>query len=157
MSFLVSLKVVRWLLAISVSIWLAGGCLFGCGNMTMAAEVSTEAESCHAVSPQASRSHDCCAQPKPKQVEQRKVNIQLNETFARISSVPRGGITECPMMMGATAVVSKNSSNSPDLAGATTATVPVAVSDAGLPQRHIVDPFLPNRGPTYLCCCVFLI
>jgi hypothetical protein len=145
MSFLVSVKVVRLLLAISVSVWLAGGCLFGCGNMAMAADRASEPnqyESCHA---------------KPKQAKQRKANSNLNEKLAGISSFPRGRVTECPLMIGATAVVSKSSSNSPDLAGAKTAALPLAVNGSELPLRHIGDPFLPNRGPTYLRCCVFLI
>ncbi len=145
MSFLVSAKVVRLLLAISVSVWLAGGCLFGCSNLVMAADGASEPnhhESCHA---------------KPKQAKQHKANLNVNEKLAGVSSFPRGGVTECPLMIGATAVVSKSSSNSPDLVGAKTATLPVAVDGSELPQRQIVDPFLPNRGPTYLRCCVFLI
>jgi hypothetical protein len=145
MSFLVSLKVVRLLLAISVSIWLAGGCLLGCGNTVMAADLASEAEqheSCHA---------------KPKQAKQREVTSTLNATFAGVSSLPRAGITECPLIIGATAAVSKSSSNSPDLVGGTNAPLMLAVLNGELPQRHIVDPILPNRGPTYLRCCVFLI
>jgi hypothetical protein len=64
---------------------------------------------------------------------------------------------DCPLMVGATAVISKSSSNSPELAGSTTAALSLPVNDIELPQRQIVDPFLPNRGPTYLRCCVFLI
>jgi hypothetical protein len=148
MNYWVSLKIVRLLLAISVSIWLAGGCLFGCSN-TVAADVATEAsqaavhgESCHA---------------RLKHAKQLKVSRNLNETFAGISSGPREGMNECPLMIGATAVVSKNSSNSPEFVGATTAPLPLAISSGELTQKQIVDPFLPNRGPTYLRCCVFLI
>ncbi len=36
MSLFFSNKAVRLLLSISVSIWMAGGCLFGCSNTTMA-------------------------------------------------------------------------------------------------------------------------
>jgi hypothetical protein len=145
MSDSVSRKLLRLLLAISVSIWLAGGCLFGCGNTAMAADLASEAtqhESCHA---------------KPKQAKQREVNRNLNQTFAGFSSLPRGMMSECPLMIGATAAVSKSSSNSPDLVGSTNAPLTPAVSNGKLPQRHIVDPILPNRGPTYLRCCVFLI
>ena len=163
MSFLVSQKALRLLLAISVSVWLAGGCLFGCGATAMAADVSSEAavegESCHAPG-----SHDCCAKPsaKPsaKPAKQTKINVRVNpnsnEKLAGVSSLPRR-MGDCPLMIGATAVVSKSSSSSPELIAATTEPLPLAVTDAGLPQRHVVDPFLPNRGPTYLRCCVFLI
>lgn len=157
MSFLVSLKVVRWLLAVSVSLWLAGGCLFGCGNTAMAAQLSSEVnqpavegEGCHA-----RHSHDCCAKPKP--ARQSKVKVNPNQQLAGASSLPRGSLSDCPLMIGATAVVSKTSSNSPEFVGAATAALTRPVSYGELPQRHIVDPFLPNRGPTYLRCCVFLI
>jgi len=144
-----SLKIVRLLLAISVSIWLAGGCLFGCANTAVAADVASEAnqsavqgESCHA---------------SLKHAKHRKVSININETFAGISSGPREGMNECPLMIGATAAVSKSSSNSPDLLGATAAPISLPLSASELTQKQIVDPFLPNRGPTYLRCCVFLI
>ena len=53
MTFLVSQKVVRLLLAVSVSIWLAGGCLLGCGSMATAAprgadQAAVEAEAVRA-------------------------------------------------------------------------------------------------------------
>ena len=78
MSLFFSNKVVRLLLSISVSIWMAGGCLFGCSNTTMAAETADNSaqtieagESCHA----ARSAHDCCASQKPKkQTTTRKVN-----------------------------------------------------------------------------------
>jgi len=156
MSYLVSLKVVRLLLAFSVSIWLAGGCLFGCSNTAMAASAAAppavEGESCHAA-----RAHDCCAKSKQPKHTRVKARVNFNEQLAGLSSLPREGMNECPLMIGATAVVTKNSSNSPDLAGATTAPIRPAISDSELPQRQVIDPFLPNRGPTYLRCCVFLI
>ena len=143
MSYIVSTKILRLLLAISVSVWLVGGCLFGCGNTVMAADVaSVQGESCHA---------------HLKHAKQPKVSIKLNETFAGFSPRPREGVTECPLLIGATAAVSKSSSNSPELAGATAAALPLTVTDDELTPRAVVEPFLPNRGPTYLRCCVFLI
>ena len=156
MNYLASLKVVRLLLAISVSIWLAGGCLFGCSNMAVAAsetaQPEVEGESCHVA-----HTHDCCTKPKPRKQTKVRPAVNFNETFAGVSSGPREGMSECPLMIGATAVVSKNSSNSPEFIGTTTAALPFAFSDGELTPKQIVDPFLPNRGPTYLRCCVFLI
>jgi hypothetical protein len=166
MSYLVSLKLVRLLLAVSVSIWLAGGCLFGCSNTAMAATNSSEVnqpavegESCHAVTSQAAHSHGCCAKAKakPKPAKQTRVNLNLNQELAGVGSLPTGSMRDCPLMVSATAVVSKSSSNSPEFAGSTTTTLSLSVNDIELPQRQIVNPFLPNRGPTYLRCCVFLI
>jgi hypothetical protein len=156
MNYLVSLKIGRLLLAISVSIWLAGGCLFGCSNTAMAATATTqpavEGESCHAA-----RAHDCCAKSKQPKQTRVKVKVNFTERLAGVASLPSGSMSECPLMIGATAVASKNSSNSPDIVGAITAPLRPAISNTELPQRQIVDPFLPNRGPTYLRCCVFLI
>lgn len=143
MSYFVSLKILRLLLAVSVAVWLAGGCLFGCANTVIAADVaSVQGESCHA---------------HLKHAKQRKVSIKFSERFAGVSSLPREGITECPLMIGATAAVSKSSSDSPELVGATAAAISLPVTDRQLTETHIPNPFLPNRGPTYLRCCVFLI
>jgi hypothetical protein len=143
MSYLVSTKILRLLLTISVSVWLAGGCLFGCANTVSAADItSVQGEGCHA---------------HLKHAKQPKVSIKFNETFAGLSSRPREGVTECPLMIGATAAVSKSSSNSPELAGATAAALSPTVTDDKSTPRSVVAPFLPNRGPTYLRCCVFLI
>src|SRR5690349_6048029 len=58
-------KAIRFLLSVSVSIWMAGGCLFGCSS-AMGADVPSaspkvENQSCHA-----KHSHDCCATAKSK-------------------------------------------------------------------------------------------
>ena len=156
MGYFGSLKIVRLLLAVSVSIWLAGGCLFGCSNMAMAAsetaQPAVEGDSCHAA-----HAHDCCAKTKSRKQTKVKPKLNFNETFAGLSSLPRDEMSECPLMIGATAAVSKSSSNSPDLLGAMHEPISLPVSEGELTQRQIVDPFLPNRGPTYLRCCVFLI
>ena len=160
---IVSLKIVRLLLAVSVSIWLAGGCLFGCGNTAMAAKISAETnqtavqgESCHAIHSQAARSHDCCTKPTLKAAKH-QVHVSFKQTLAGVSSLPPGGMSDCPLMIGATAAVSKSSSNSPDLVGTTAVAVSLPVSDRQLNPKHSFESFLPNRGPTYLRCCVFLI
>jgi len=135
----------RLALAISVAIWLAGGCLFGCANTAVASEAN-----------QAAVHHEGC-HGRLKHVKPRTVSINLNETFAGVSSGPREGMNECPLMISTTAAVSKSSSHSPDLVSATAAAIPLPVSDGELARKQFVDPFLPNRGPTYLRCCVFLI
>jgi hypothetical protein len=158
MSFLVSLKVVRLLLAVCVSVWLAGGCMFGCGNAAMAAqtrsdessETAIEADSCHSA-----QAHHCCSKPKP--AKQRTIDPKLTESLLALSSVPRGMMSDCPLAVNATAVTSKNNSNAPDASHATKAELPLAATNGELPQQHVVAPLRSNRGPTYLRCCVFLI
>lgn len=158
MSYLGSLKVFRLLLAVSVSIWLAGGCLLGCGNAAMAAtgkaeeatEAAVEGESCHSA-----QAHHCCSKAKP--AKQSTVDPKLTASLFALTTVPRGMMSDCPLAVNATAVTSKNNSNSPDLAHATTAALPLVANNGEMPQKHFIAPQLPNRGPTYLRCCVFLI
>ena len=167
MSFLVSLRMVRkamrLLLAFSVSVWLAGGCMFGCGSTAMASPgavdqaTAVEGESCHT-----EKAHDCCSKQKaPKQstVPVLQTEILLNQApgFASLASLPRGSMGDCPLVVNATAVTSKNNSNSPAPAYASNAALPLPETDGEIPQKHVVAPLLPNRGPTYLRCCVFLI
>ena len=154
MSLFFSNKAVRLLLSISVSIWLAGGCLFGCSNTTMAADNSANTveagESCHAA-----HSHDCCASSKPKKQTTRK-KIQP-EDVASFAPAPRGMMKDCPLVVNATAVTSKNSSHVPDPGRASVALLPSFEKHTQLANNTPVVSFLPNRGPTHLRCCVFLI
>lgn len=157
MSFVTSLKVVRLLLAVCVSVWLAGGCVLGCSNMAMAAqagakqssEAAVEGESCHTA-----RSHDCCSKAKP--AKQSTIDPRQTESLPGLASLPRG-MSDCPLVVNSTAITSKNNGNSPDPAYATNAALPPSAAKGELPQKHVVAPLVPNRGPTYLRCCVLLI
>jgi hypothetical protein len=137
MSLLFSNKVVRLLLSISVSIWMAGACLFGCSNSAVAAEHRTNAvemgKSCHG---HMVRSHVAGASFAPN---------------------PRDMMQECPLVVNATAAISKNSTHVPDPGRAPAAVLPQLQKQAQPVDNTLVVPFLPNRGPTHLLCCVFLI
>ena len=154
MSLFFSNKAVRLLLSVSVSIWMAGGCLFGCSNTTMAAESSANtieaAESCHA-----ERSHDCCATPKPK--KQTATSVKQSEGVACFAPAPRGMMKDCPLVVNATAVTSKNSTHVPDPGRVSVAVLPRFEKETQQADNILVVSFLPNRGPTHLRCCVFLI
>ena len=154
-SFL-STRVVRLFLAVSVSIWMAGGCLFGCSSNVMAHESEDSAqtivagESCHAA-----RSHDCCATQKPKkQTAQHSQRPTAGPTFI---PGPRGMMKDCPLVVNATAATSKSSSPLPDPAREPVAVLPFVETASEHFDTFLVVPVLPNRGPTYLRCCVFLI
>jgi hypothetical protein len=149
-------KVVRLLLSVSVSIWMAGGCLFGCSNMTMAAEtgdsvLTIEAgESC-----QAPRSgHDCCASQKPKKQTTRTIKLEGEASFA---PTPSGMMNDCPLVTNATAATSKNTSHVPDPGRTSVAVLPQLERQNQTPDTARVVPLLPGRGSTHLLCCVFLI
>ena len=157
---LFSKKTVRLLLSFSVSIWMAGGCLFGCSNSAMGADVVTDtesstqavesSESCHA-----KRSHDCCATAKPKK-STASTSRQL-EGVASFIPAPRGAMKDCPLVVNSTAATSKSSSYLLDPGPAPTAVLAQFEKQTELPDNTLVVPFLPNRGPTHLRCCVFLI
>lgn len=156
MTFLVSLKLVRLLLAVSVSLWLAGGCLLGCGSMAMAAQRrgenqdAVEAESCHVA-----QEHHCCSKPKP--AKQSTIDPKLTESFLALATLPRGPMGDCPLAMSATAIAAKASSNSPDSDQIANAALPLMAGNREQRQKHFSVPLVPNRGPTYLRHCVFLI
>ena len=155
MSFLVSLKVVRMLLAVSVSVWLAGGCLLGCGSAMAApgnatSETAVEGESCHSA-----QKHHCCSKPKP--AKQSTIDPKFTESILALTSLPRDMMKDCPLAMNATAIAAKANTNSPESTQGTTAELPVGAGNGELPQKHVIAPLVPNRGPTYLRCCVFLI
>lgn len=136
MSLFFSNKAVRLLLSLSVSVWMAGGCLFGCSNTAMAAETPENTvesvKSCHG---HVARSHEGGA----------------------FAPSPRGMMKDCPLVTNATAATSKNSTYVPDPGRVSVAVMPQLQQQTQLVDKTLVVPFLPNRGPTHLLCCVFLI
>jgi hypothetical protein len=157
MSFLVSVRVVRLLLAVSVSVWLAGGCLLGCGSMAMAAQkvddssqAAAEDESC----PRA-QTHHCCSKPKPAKQSTSTIHPKLT-TFLALASFPHDMMRDCPLAMNGTAIAGKATS-SPESTQGANAQLPLTTGNGAIPQKHVIATLVPNRGPTYLRCCVFLI
>jgi hypothetical protein len=121
---------------------------------TMAAEESANtieaAESCHAA-----RSHDCCATEKPK--KQTATRVKQPEGVTSFAPAPRDMMKDCPLVVNATAVTSKNSTHVPDPGRVSVAVLPSFEKQTLQADHALVVPFLPNRGPTHLLCCVFLI
>jgi hypothetical protein len=165
MSPVLSNKAVRLLLAFSVSIWMAGGCLFGCSNSAMGAGVGQEAdsltpaivagESCHAA-----QSHHCCDSQKPKDQKPKKKITSSARQLPGVPSFapgPLGMMKDCPLVVNATAVTSKNSSHLPDPGRGPVSALPFIENKTEQSNPSLVVSFLPNRGPTHLRCCVFLI
>ena len=157
MSQFFSNRFVRLLLAFTISIWIAGGCLFGCSNGVLAADVVDDSvptvevgESCHAMQP-----HHCCAAPKAKKKAVHNVRQPLG--LPAVVPGPRDLMTDCPLAMNATAVTSKNSTQGSDPARISTADLPSFEKRTTSTDNISVVTFLPNGGPTHLRCCVFLI
>ena len=136
---LFSNKAVRLLLAVSVSLSMAGGCMFGCASSTMGAEMVQSNEnvieagmSCHAK------------------------HSQVAGVPSFVPS-PRGMVNECPLVVNSTAVTSKNSTHVPDPGRGPIAALPSFEKQIAHTDNIPVAPFRPDRGPTHLRCCVFLI
>ena len=155
-----SVKTLRLLLSLCVSIWMAGGCLFGCSGTVAAADLEADdsqtvvaGESCHAVAPSA---HDCCAAKKPAK---KKIasNTKQPQHLPAFTPTPRGMMKDCPLVVNATAATSKNSGHVADPGHEPVAILPLIQTKTDQLNISRVKSFLPNRGPTHLRCCVFLI
>ena len=161
MAFLSSIRVVRLALSLTVALWMAGaGCLLGCGNMeAMAAAPEPDAtvvvaanDSCAAM-----HGHDCCAK-RAKTAPQ--ASSQDSIANGDLTAVEGDGISsgamDCPMAVNASAALSKVQNDDTSVA-----LLPAAgevLSHATEQLRPLAPPLrLPNRGHTYLRCCVFLI
>lgn len=157
MSLFLSNKLVRLLLAISVSIWMAGGCLFGCSNGVMAAGVDEDSvptveagESCHSA-----QSHHCCAAKKTKKQVVR--NLRQPAGLPSFAPAPHDMMKDCPLAVNTTAATSKSSTHATDPGRTPVAVLPSSEKQTSRADNSFVVSFLPNRGPTHLRCCVFLI
>ncbi len=165
MRFLRSIRILRVALALTVAFWMAGaGCLLGCENMVAAAAggegthqsdltIVASGDACAAKG-----SHDCCASKK-KTVSQ--------PSSAETTAGPATGATnelapsssrmmECPLAVNASAVLAKKNHSPSGTAVVSSA----SVSGSGFREQAtaLSPPLrLPNRGHTYLRCCVFLI
>jgi hypothetical protein len=162
-------KIVRLLLAPALSLWIAGvGCMFGCENMVAAAGQSgtrqpaklaghnlaivATGDACSSA-----KSHDCCAKRKTKSQHNSRPTETSNATLIASDQSSSSEMMGCPLAVNATAVVTKSSSKQ--------VAAPAALPDSTLLGVNLQEQNaslstrarLPNRGHTYLRCCVFLI
>jgi hypothetical protein len=170
-----------------LSLWITGaGCMLGCEGMVATAatrgagqDASSSVHSGHsltivatghacsskapvAVSPEVpNQSHDCCKQNRTGPRSERQPDIEPSNASAA-TIVPSGasssGMTgDCPLVGSKTAVVTK--------VRRTEASAPQLVVHSYLRAQNLLEQsnplstprLLPNRGHTYLRCCVFLI
>ena len=166
MKALSTIRIARVLLAISVSLWMAGaGCLWGCSNGTVSAAgvaaahkhetpIVISESSSHSKVQSQKQSHDGCAK---KSVSQDTTEAKQTSALPSFSAIPSGMMKDCPLAVSANALATK---------GSVDASSPGQAPVSELPNlqkitRPIVAQSSPaqylNRGPTYLRCCVFLI
>lgn len=180
MRFLSSMRIVRVTLALAVALWMAGaGCLLGCEDMISAAAAE------HGSSPTTSdltivatgeacasmRSHDCCARgaksgpkfakPAARPAHQTAITANNITGSARpniaVAALSSSALMDCPLAVNAMAALSKPRQNPSSTAlpiAGTKPSVPNAIEQTTAYTRQLQ---LPNRGHTYLHCCVFLI
>jgi hypothetical protein len=163
-----SARIVRLLLAPALGLWIAGvGCMFGCENMVAAAGQSGTKQAKlaghslaiiatgDACSP--AKSHNCCAKSKSKSQHNARPTKTSNTTLIASDQSSSSEMMGCPLAVNATAVVTKSSSKQ--------VATPAALPNSTLPGINLQEQNaslstparLPNRGHTYLRCCVFLI
>jgi hypothetical protein len=168
---LASTRIVRYALAPILSLWIAGaGCMMGCEGAVAAtvpnavtAEHSShhsarEAQvvaSGHACSSNGSTS--CCTKNSSRTKTAAKRTGKSDTTPLTLGGSPSGMMRDCPLAVGRAAIAAKTRTD--ERAAALTA------AHSNLPAENVPEPSsppsflprLPDRGHTYLRCCVFLI
>jgi hypothetical protein len=152
-------KILRFVLVITVSLWMAGaGCLLGCSNEAQASSLNLQSSTETIVAKEscASSSHHCCAKNKSRQTSSAKpVDPRLQH---QLLALPTPVSEKCPLAVNASAVsvkVGAELSKAPLTRAVETPEVdtrPVSRTYFGFNKPHLL-----NRGPTHLRCCVFLI
>ena len=161
------------MLATLLSFWVAGaGCLLGCEGMVAAASTEQSNSSRHAKGTttivasghacSSGKSHGCCA---AKSDESAPPVRKAQSGTAQ--SVPNGkpvasrqsssGPMSCPFAMSRAVVISKAQGSQKNTAAVLAHSTPIAQSFAEQLVPLSRPLRLPNRGHTYLHCCVFLI
>ena len=171
MSFFSSIKIVRVVLAVAVALWMAGaGCMLGCENM-VTAEASNNATSSENLTIVAAgdacasaHSHDCCAKSGKHGSKSKKIGggnaARQRSDAALISGFANrhsGMMENCPLAVNATAAISKAKPDESSSAYALSRATPTIPNTLEQTFPLATPPRLPNRGHTYLHCCVFLI
>ncbi len=163
-----SSRILRLTLAPALSLWVAGaGCMLGCEGMvaTAAAELSDAAShheesstivaTGHACSSgDVAQSHDCCkGTAKSQPASARVTDAALPSATESHSST----MNACPLAVSRAAVASKTRVG--DTSEPAAVQQSLLSSDLMREQTTPLSPplRLPNRGHTYLRCCVFLI
>ena len=162
-------KIVRLLLATSLSLWVAGaGCILGCEGMLASAanggtnethhsEDQTVVASGHACSSgEAKKSHDCCKK-SAESVKPATPTNNSNAALFELSGSSSGAMNGCPLAVSRASVVAKTRENDFKSATAPAQSILPDLNSAERTAPLSAPLRLPNRGHTYLRCCVFLI
>lgn len=162
MFFLASAKFTRLALVPLLAFWIAGtGCLLGCERMVAAAsrlDDGTHLDTIVAGDSCASqKGHDCCA----KRNNRKSIPITVSETSSSIDfflpSKDASGAFGCPLAANRAVVLGKAGTIQPPAVETIGARLTLYSSVNERRASATETLFPPNRGHTYLRCCVFLI
>lgn len=164
-------RIVRLLLATTLSLWVAGaGCILGCEGMIASAASGGGIEATHhsdkgqtvvasgdaCSSGEASKSHDCCKK-SPDSVTPATPTKSSNASLLELSGSSSGAMNGCPLAVSRASVVAKTRETDLNSAPALAQSVLPELESAERTAPLSSPLHLPNRGHTYLRCCVFLI
>jgi hypothetical protein len=154
------------------------GCLLGCeNNVVGATEVNHPAKSSLVVSGDAcasAHSSSCCSKhgaaakpaPKTKQSVRQstskssktpKITTQISADARTVAGGGSSSMMNCPLAVNASAALSKSGPDKVDGSVIVAAAIQPVVNHLEQVTALARPPRLPNRGHTYLHCCVFLI
>ena len=173
MRLLSSFRIIRVTLAFAVALWMAGaGCLLGCEKSVASASNDSDAHAKPAVlmaSGEACASHGAKAKraatskTAKHHVNSKSLAISRNAPYAVGNTgllATAGGsssMMNCPLAVNATAALSKSGPDVVDGSFAVARANELPVDGLEQITPFARPPRLPNRGHTYLRCCVFLI
>ena len=156
-----SIKALRIMMALAVAFWMAGGgCMIGCENMLpslVTAEAKTSSVTLIASGSACASmgAHDCCAHHQSAANKSHKTGAGIPGA-TEVGTIP-SSMVDCPLAVNAFAALSKSrSENSSSVVNHRVGLFsPTIASVRGPELERFFSP--PNRGHTYLRCCVFLI
>jgi len=176
-----SSKTARFLFVPLLNLWLAGGCMLGCGGIGAAFASSIEqstgqaslqrtalivvsehscasgAIAAAADSSSAANSHHCCKDNRAQAMRKTQRPAESIEASIGPGKPSSGAMSDCPLAANKSAVVTENRRVEVSASQALTQSYRPEPASSGHRAPLFARPLLPNRGHTYLRCCVFLI
>ena len=165
------IKILRLLLATMLSLWVAGaGCILGCEGMVASAASGADLESMHhsdkgqtvvasghaCSSGETNKSHDCCKK-NSETVKPAATPQNSDASIFELSGSSSGEMKDCPLAVSRASVVVKNRGSDLESAPALAQSILPELKSAERTAPLSPPLRLPNRGHTYLRCCVFLV
>ena len=168
-----SVRIVRFVLAPVLSLWIAGaGCMIGCeGMVAAAATVPSSSPEKHSGSHSgrkttivvsghacpSSGSHTCCEKNAGETKPAAKRTSKSDTTLVTVGGASSGLMKGCPLAVGRAAIAAKIRDKEFDAAPVLAHSILPAEKVLKRTAPLYTPVRLPNRGYTYLRCCVFLI